>query len=83
MDNHLSPPILSTTIWANKMNKFKLIVEYFGSIAFVAACFIGWVANLVWTFHQFQLGGILLGILGAVVYPIGAFHGIIYLIFGV
>lgn len=36
----------------------------------------GWVTNIIWTFQQDTTANILLGILGALIAPIGAIHGI-------
>lgn len=36
----------------------------------------GWLNNVLWTFHQADVTQVLLGILGAIVAPIGALHGI-------
>lgn len=36
----------------------------------------GWVSNVIWTFKQEGLTDILLGILGCLIAPIGALHGI-------
>ena len=37
---------------------------------------VGWISNIVWTFHQTDIVHVLLGILGALVAPIGAIHGL-------
>lgn len=36
----------------------------------------GWVSNVIWTFNQDTLTNVLLGILGCIIAPIGALHGI-------
>lgn len=36
----------------------------------------GWVTNVIWTFHQTDIAPLILGILGCIVAPIGALHGI-------
>lgn len=51
----------------------KIILTY---IVLVLVLFAGWVTNVVWTFHQTELGNLALGILGALAAPIGAVHGI-------
>ena len=45
-------------------------------IAVVCAPLAGWVTNVVWTFNQTEAVPLILGILGAIVFPIGAIHGI-------
>lgn len=42
--------------------------------------FTGWAYNIIWLFHQNELLNVLLGILGAVVPPVGVVHGL-YLLF--
>lgn len=44
----------------------------FGWLLFVA----GWITNVIWAFHQDRLIDVALGILGILVAPIGAIHGI-------
>lgn len=49
-------------------------------LAFAIAAWLtfvaGWITNVVWTFHQTDMTSLALGILGAVVAPIGIIHGI-------
>lgn len=45
-------------------------------VTLFAAPFAGWVTNVIWTFNQTEAVPLILGILGAVVFPIGAIHGI-------
>lgn len=47
-----------------------------GIAAVIAAPFAGWVTNVIWTFNQTEVVPLILGILGAIVFPIGAIHGI-------
>jgi hypothetical protein len=42
--------------------------------------FAGWVNNIIWTFHQTDMVSLILGVLGALVAPVGALHGL-YLFF--
>lgn len=45
-------------------------------LLFIILMIAGWVSNVIWTFNQESTGNILLGILGCLVAPVGAFHGI-------
>jgi len=45
-------------------------------VAVITAPLAGWVTNVVWTFNQTEAVPLILGILGAIVFPIGAIHGI-------
>ena len=46
------------------------------AVAVISAPFAGWVTNVIWTFNQTQAVPLVLGILGAIVFPIGVIHGI-------
>ncbi len=48
-----------------------------GSVfALIAVSIAGWVTNVIWLFSQHEIGPILLGLVGALVPPLGAIHGI-------
>jgi len=36
----------------------------------------GWVTNVIWTFKQDSVADVLLGVLGCLIAPVGALHGI-------
>lgn len=42
----------------------------------VLSMIAGWATNVIWTFHQETTVNVILGILGCIVAPIGALHGI-------
>jgi hypothetical protein len=45
-------------------------------LGFFAAVLGGWITNVIWTFQQTEVVPAALGILGVVVAPIGAIHGV-------
>lgn len=49
-------------------------------VIFLLTLISGWVNNILWTFQQTEVVPVALGILGALVAPIGSLHGI-YLFF--
>lgn len=56
----------------------ELLVEWPWILGFllVIAGVVGWISNIVWTYHQTDIVKVLLGVLGALVAPIGAIHGL-------
>jgi hypothetical protein len=49
------------------------IIAWFSVLLFAA---FGWLSNLIWTFHQTTTVNVLLGVLGCLLAPIGAIHGL-------
>ena len=58
-----------------RMNPFAPIAAIVAITAVVTAA-AGWVNNVFWTFHQTELPSLALGVLGALVAPIGVLHGV-------
>lgn len=56
----------------------ELLVEWpwMLGIILVLTLAVGWISNIVWTYHQTDIVKVLLGVLGALVAPIGAIHGL-------
>jgi hypothetical protein len=54
----------------------RILVVYFFIYSMAALCIYGWIKNIIWTFHQLDLVHVALGILGAVIAPIGIVHGL-------
>lgn len=46
------------------------------ALAGLIALIAGWITNVIWTFNQSETVDVLLGILGCIMFPIGALHGI-------
>lgn len=46
------------------------------AVLLVLSLIAGWITNVIWTFKQDTLTDILLGILGCLIAPVGALHGI-------
>jgi len=46
------------------------------ALLFSLCFFAGWVTNVIWTFRQDNVTDVLLGILGCILAPVGALHGI-------
>lgn len=56
---------------------FRADLAIFGSVILaILALVAGWVTNVIWTFNQTDAINVILGILGCLVAPIGALHGI-------
>lgn len=45
-------------------------------VMFILCMAAGWVTNVIWTFQQDTVQGVLLGLLGCLLAPVGALHGI-------
>lgn len=54
----------------------KYLIGPLLALMFALCFFAGWVTNVIWTFKQNNLTDVLLGILGCILAPIGALHGI-------
>lgn len=56
----------------------ELLAEWpwiLGALLIIAGI-VGWISNIVWTYYQTDIAHVMLGVLGAIVAPIGAIHGL-------
>lgn len=56
--------------------QFLLFLLSLSVIAFVLLCVGGYSTNIIWMFEHPTLQNILLGIFGAVFWPVGIVHGV-------